>query len=63
MGFCILFIMEIAHHPVIVYELKVKPMISKIFLTVFSNLIDTKGTKFSTSFCHEITKEHHDSLE
>ena len=49
---------QIAHHPLIVYECKVKPMISKIILTVFSNLIDTMGKKFSTSFCRE-DKHHH----
>jgi 15-cis-phytoene synthase len=42
---------QIAHHPFIVYEVKVKPMISKILLSVVSNLINTMGTKFSTSFC------------
>jgi len=47
---------QIAHHPFIVYECKVKPMISKIMLTVFSNLIDTMGTRFSTSFCKEVKK-------
>jgi phytoene synthase len=54
---------QIAHHPFVVYEVKVKPMISKILLTVFSNLIDTMGTKFSTSFCHEVTKQQQDSSE
>ncbi len=52
---------QIAHHPFVVYEVKVKPMISKILLTVFSNLIDTMGTKFSTSFCHEVTKQQDSS--
>ena len=37
-------------------------MISTILLTVFSNLINTVGTKFSTSFCHEvINKDLHSS--
>jgi len=48
---------QIAHHPFIVYDLKVKPMISKILLTVLSNLINTMGTKFSTNFCHEVAHE------
>jgi phytoene synthase len=52
---------QIAHHPFIVYECKVKPMISKIILTVFSNLIDTMGTRFSTSFCQQVTHRHQDS--
>lgn len=49
---------QIAHHPFIVYEVKVKPMISKILLTVVSNLINTMGTKFSTSFCQQVTNEY-----
>jgi phytoene synthase len=53
---------QIAHHPFVVYEVKVKPMISKILLTVFSNLINTMGTKFSTNFCREVAhKESHSS--
>jgi phytoene synthase len=48
---------QIAHHPFIVYEMKVKPMVSKIVLTVLSNLVDTVGTKFSTSFCQEVIHE------
>jgi len=52
---------QIVHHPFIVYDLKVKPMISKILLTVFSNLINTMGTKFSTNFCHEVSHENHQS--
>jgi phytoene synthase len=54
---------QIAHHSFIVYDVKVKPMISKILLTVFSNLINIMGTKFSTSFCQEVTSEHRDSSE
>jgi len=54
---------QIAHHPFVVYECKVKPMISKIILTVFSNLIDIMGTKFSTSFCQEVTKSKKHSSE
>jgi phytoene synthase len=54
---------QIAHHPFIVYDMKVKPMISKIILTVFSNLIDTIGTKFETSFCQEVVNESHNPLE
>jgi phytoene synthase len=52
---------QIAHHPFIVYECKVKPMISKIILTVFSNLIDTMGTRFSTSFCQQVTHQNKNS--
>jgi phytoene synthase len=52
---------QIVHHPFVVYEMKVKPMVSKIILTVFSNLINTMGSKFSTSFCHEVPHEHHQS--
>lgn len=48
---------QIAHHPFIVYDVKVKPMISKILLTVISNLVNTMGTKFSTSFCQQVTNE------
>ena len=48
---------QISHNPFIVYIQKVKPMISTILLTVISNLINTVGTKFSTSFCHEVTHE------
>lgn len=48
---------QIAHHPFVVYDLKVKPMISKILLTVITNLINTMETKFSTSFCHEVAHE------
>jgi hypothetical protein len=54
---------QIAHHPFVVYEVKVKPVISKILLAVFSNLINTMGTKFSTSFCHEVIKQQQDSSE
>lgn len=54
---------QIAHHPFIVYDMKVKPMISKILLTVVSNLIDTMGTKFGTSFCYETAHEHQDTSE
>lgn len=54
---------QIAHHPFIVYDIKVKPMISKILLTVVSNLVNTIGTKFETSFCHEAAKEKHHSSE
>jgi len=54
---------QIAHHPFVVYECKVKPMISKIILTVFSNLIDTMGTSFSTSFCQEVKKPKKQSSE
>ncbi len=54
---------QISNHPFIVYDMKVKPMISKILLTVVSNLIDTMGTKFGTSFCVEATHEKHDSSE
>jgi phytoene synthase len=54
---------QIAHHPFVVYEMKVKPMVSKIILTVFSNLINTMGSKFSTSFCHEVPHEHHHQSE
>jgi phytoene synthase len=54
---------QIAQHPFIVYDMKVKPMISKILLTVVSNLINTIGTKYETSFCHEAAKEKHHSLE
>jgi len=54
---------QIMHHPFIVYDMKVKPMISKILLTVFSNLIDTMGTKFGTSFCSQTTPKHHNSSE
>lgn len=52
---------QIEKHPFIVYDMKVKPMISKIILTVFSNLINTMGTKFSTSFCRSNPDEHHRS--
>lgn len=48
---------QIAHHPFIVYDVKVKPMISKILLTVISNLVNTMGTKFSKSFCQQVIKE------
>ncbi len=48
---------QIAHHPFIVYDVKVKPMISKILLTVISNLVNTMGTKFSTSFCQQVPNE------
>ncbi len=51
---------QIAHHPYIIYDTKVKPMISKILFTVLSNLIDTMGTKFGTSFCYEISDEKQD---
>jgi len=54
---------QIAHHPYIIYDTKVKPMISKILLTVLSNLIDTMGTKFGTSFCYEISDEKQDFPE
>jgi len=54
---------QIAHHPFIVYDMKVKPMISKIILTVIFNLVDTIGTKFETSFCYETTKENHHPSE
>lgn len=43
---------QISHNPFIIYICKVKPLISTILLTVLSNLINTIGTKFSTSFCH-----------
>lgn len=43
---------QIAKHPFVVYEWKVKPMITKIVATVLSNLIDTMGNKFSKSFCY-----------
>jgi len=43
---------QIAKHPFVVYDWKVKPMITKIMITVLSNLIDTMGTKFSKSFCY-----------
>ena len=49
---------QIIHNPLIIYEYKVKPRVSKIFLTVFSNLIDTIGTKFSTSFCNSVNNKH-----
>lgn len=48
---------QIAHHTFIVYDVKVKPMISKILLTVISNLVNTMDTKFSTSFCQQVTNE------
>jgi phytoene synthase len=50
---------QIEKHPFIIYEMKVKPMISQIILTVFSNLINTIGTKFSTSFCKRDIDTHH----
>ena len=43
---------QISKHPYVVYEWKVKPMITKIVITVLSNLIDTMGNKFSKSFCY-----------
>jgi len=43
---------QISKHPFVVYEWKVKPMITKIVITVLSNLIDTMGRKFSKSFCY-----------
>ncbi len=49
---------QISHNPFIIYVYKVKPMISTILLTVLSNLINTVGTKFSTSFCQEVTYDH-----
>lgn len=54
---------QIVHHPFIVYEVKVKPVISKILLTVVSNLINTMGTKFSTSFCQQATNDNDQSLK
>jgi len=48
---------QISRNPFIVYVYKVKPMISKILLTVFFNLINIMGTKFSTSFCHEVVNQ------
>jgi len=54
---------QIMRHPFILYDMKVKPMISKILLTVFSNLIDTIGTKFSTSFCNRTAHTHENSSE
>jgi 15-cis-phytoene synthase len=54
---------QITHHPFIVYDVKVKPMISKIILTVFSNLINTMGTKFSTSFCQQASTDDKKSLK
>jgi phytoene synthase len=54
---------QISNHPFIVYDMKVKPMISQILLTVVSNLIDTMGTKFGTSFCVDATHEKHNSSE
>jgi phytoene synthase len=52
---------QIAIHPFIIYDLKVKPKISQILLRVFSNLINIMGTKFSTNFCHEVVHENHHS--
>jgi len=54
---------QIAHHPFIVYQMKVKPMISKILLTVVSNLINTMGTKFSTSFCQQVANDSEHSFK
>ena len=53
---------QISHNPFIIYTYKVKPKISTILLTVFSNIINNIGTKFSTSFCHtNINQDHHSS--
>lgn len=48
---------QISRNPFIIYVYKIKPMISTILLTVLFNLVNTVGTKFSTSFCHEVTHE------
>ena len=43
---------QISKQPYVVYDWKVKPMATKIVVTVLSNLIDTMGNKFSKSFCY-----------